>query len=137
MHRIDERYTADPPWGSRKIRDRLRLEGYAVNRKRVQRLMRRMGLEVIDPKRSTSRPAPGVKVYPYLLRDLLITRANQVWCADIPYIRLSRGFVYLGAVLERYSPKVLSWRLSITADQHFVIEALEEALRRYGASGDL
>jgi putative transposase len=133
MNRIDELYTADPTWGSRKLRDRLRLEGYAVNRKRIQRLMRLMGLEVIYPKRVTTRPAPGAKVYPYLLRDLPITRANQVWCTDITYIRLAHGFVYLVAVLDWYSRKVLSWRLSISPDQYFAIDALEEALRRYDA----
>ncbi len=132
LNRLDELYTADPTWGSRKMHDRLRLEGYAVNRKRVQRLMRAMGLEVIYPQRATTRPAPGVQVYPYLLRGLPITKSNQVWCADITYIRLSHGFVYLVAVLDWYSRKVLSWRLSITADQHFAIDALEEALRRYG-----
>lgn len=133
MHRIDELYTADPTWGSRKLRDRLRLEGIEVNRKRIQRLMRVMGLQVIYPKRVTTRPAPGAQVYPYLLRGLAITRANQVWCSDITYIRLSHGFVYLVAVMDWYSRKVLSWKLSITADQHFVIDALEEAMRRYGA----
>jgi len=132
MRRIDELYTADPTWGSRKMRDRLRIEGHAVNRKRVQRLMRIMGLHVIYPKRHLSRPAAGTKVYPYLLRDTPITRPDQVWCADITYIRLAHGFVYLVAILDWASRKVLSWALSITADQYFVIQALEEALRRYG-----
>jgi putative transposase len=132
MRRIDELYTADPTWGSRKMRDRLRLEGHAVNRKRVQRLMRIMGLQVIYPKRHLSRPLVGAKVYPYLLRDIAIVRANQVWCADITYIRLAHGFVYLAAILDWASKKVLSWELSITADQYFVIHALEEARRRFG-----
>src|SRR5271157_5902450 len=132
MRRIDELYTADPTWGSRKMRDRLRLEGHPVNRKRIQRLMRIMGLQVIYPKRHLSRPLAGAKVYPYLLRDLMIVKPNQVWCADITYIRLSHGFIYLVAILDWYSRKVLSWELSITADQYFVIYALEEARRRYG-----
>ncbi len=132
MRRVDELYTADPTWGSRKMRDRLRLEGHAVNRKRVQRLMRIMGLQVIYPKRHLSRPSIGAKVYPYLLRDMLIVRANQVWCADITYIRLAHGFVYLVAILDWATRKVLSWELSITADQYFVIYALEQARRRYG-----
>jgi putative transposase len=132
MRRMDELYTADPTWGSRKMRDRLRLEGHAVNRKRVQRLMRLMGLQVIYPKRHLSRPSAGAKVYPYLLRDLVIVRPNHVWCADITYIRLAHGFVYLVAILDWASKKVLSWELSITADQYFVIYALEEARRRCG-----
>lgn len=132
MRRIDELFTDEPTWGSRMMRDRLRLEGYTVNRKRIQRLMRVMGLEVLYPKRVTTRPAVGATVYPYLLRDHVISKANQVWCADISYIRLSHGFVFLVAVLDWYTRKVLSWRLSITADQHFAIDAVEEARRRYG-----
>jgi putative transposase len=132
MRRIDELYTVDPTWGSRKMRDRLRLEGQAVNRKRVRRLMRVMGLQVIYPKRHLSRPLVGAKVYPYLLRDIAIVRANHVWCADITYIRLAHGFVYLVAILDWASRKVLSWELSITADQYFVIHAVEEARRCYG-----
>ena len=132
MRRMDELYTADPTWGSRKMRDRLRIEGHSVNRKRIQRLMRIMGLQVIYPKRHLSRPLAGAKVYPYLLRDLSIVKPNQVWCADITYIRLSHGFIYLVAILDWYSRKVLSWELSITADQYFVIYALEEARRRFG-----
>jgi putative transposase len=132
MRRMDELYTADPTWGSRKMRDRLRIEGHPVNRKRIQRLMRIMGLQVIYPKRHLSRPLAGAKMYPYLLRDLSIVKPNQVWCADITYIRLSHGFVYLAAILDWYSRKVLSWELSITADQYFVIYAVEEARRRYG-----
>jgi putative transposase len=132
MRRIDELYTADPTWGSRKMRDRLRIEGHRVNRKRIQRLMQLMGLQVIYPKKRLSRPTAGAKVYPYLLRDMAIVKPNQVWCADITYIRLSHGFVYLVAILDWYSRKVLSWELSITADQYFVIYALEEARRRYG-----
>jgi putative transposase len=132
MRRIDELYTTDPTWGSRKMRDRMRIEGYWVNRKRIQRLMQLMGLQVIYPKRHLSRPLAGAKVYPYLLRDMTIAKPNQVWCADITYIRLAHGFVYLVAILDWYSRKVLSWELSITADQYFVVHALEEARRRYG-----
>jgi putative transposase len=132
MRRIDELYTVDPSWGSRKMRDRLRLEGHGVNRKRVQRLMRIMGLQVIYPKRHLSRPAAGAKVHPYLLRETAITRANQVWCSDITYIRLAHGFVYLVAVMDWASKKILSWALSITADQYFVIQAVEDARRLYG-----
>jgi putative transposase len=132
MRRVDELYTEDPSWGSRKMRDRLRIEGHVVNRKRVQRLMRIMGLRVIYPKRHLSRPAAGAKVHPYLLRETPITRPNQVWCSDITYIRLAHGFVYLVAVLDWASRKVLSWQLSITTDQYFVIQAVEEARRRYG-----
>ena len=137
MRRIDELYTSDPTWGSRKMRDRLRIEGHRVNRKRIQRLMRLMGLQVIYPKKHLSRPMAGTKVYPYLLRDMIIVKPNQVWCADITYIRLSHGFVYLVAILDWYSRKVLSWELSITADQYFVIYALEEARRRYGDPLDI
>jgi putative transposase len=132
MRRIDELYTNDPTWGSRKMRDRLRIEGHPVNRKRIQRLMQLMGLQVIYPKKHLSRPLAGAKVYPYLLRDMVIVKPNQVWCTDITYIRLSHGFVYLVAILDWYSRKVLSWELSITADQYFVIYALEDARRRYG-----
>jgi putative transposase len=132
MRRIDELYTDNSTWGSRKMRDRLRLEGQAVNRKRVQRLMRIMGLQVIYPKRHLSRPLVGAKVHPYLLRDITIVKPNHVWCADITYIRLAHGFVYLVATLDWASKKVLSWELSITADQYFVIHAVEEARRRYG-----
>lgn len=132
MRRIDELYTENPAWGSRKIRDRLRLEGHPVNRKRVQRLMRLMAIEAIYPKRDTSRPDPKAGIYPYLLRGLEISHANQVWCADITYIRLKHGFVYLCAILDWYSRKVLSWELSTTMDKHFCIAALERAMRTYG-----
>lgn len=132
MRRIDEIYLDNPTWGSRKMRDRLMLEGYKVNRKRIQRLMRLMGLEILYPKRNLSKPHPDHKVYPYLLRDLKIVRPNQVWCADITYIRLKHGFVYLVAILDWFSRKVLSWEISITLDAHFCVSALERALRLYG-----
>jgi putative transposase len=123
MRRIDEQYLETPFYGSRKMAVVLR-----VNRKRVQRLMRRMGLEAIYPKRCTTRPAPGHKIYPYLLRNVAITRPNQVWSSDITYLPLRHGFLYLTAVLDWYSRYVLSWRLSNTLEGSFCLEALEEAL---------
>jgi putative transposase len=123
MRRIDEQYLRTPFYGSRKLGEAL-----GVNRKRVQRLMRLMGLEAIYPRRSTSRPAPGHTIYPYLLRDLEITRPDQVWSSDITYVPLRRGFLYLVAVMDWFSRYVLSWRLSNTLEGSFCIEALEEAL---------
>jgi putative transposase len=114
MKLIDEQYLKIPSWGSRSMRNHLRRLGYKVNRKRVQRLMRIMGLEAIYPKPKTSRPHPGHKVYPYLLRGVTIDRPNQVWAADITYIPMSRGFMYLVAVMDWHSRKILSWRLSNT-----------------------
>jgi putative transposase len=115
------------------MRNHLRRLGYKINRKRVQRLMRQMGLEAIYPRPKTSRPHPEHKVYPYLLRNLNIERPNQVWCTDITYIPMKRGFMYLVAVMDWYSRKVLSWRLSNTMETDFCIEAVEDAIRRYGA----
>ncbi len=132
MRRIDELYTDNPAWGSRQMRNRLRLEGLTVNRKRIQRLMRLMGIEALYPKKNLSRPHPDHKIYPYLLRGLAIDRPNQVWCADITYIRLKHGFVYLMAVMDWYSRKVLSWELSNTMDEWFCVNALETALRKFG-----
>jgi putative transposase len=123
MRRIDEQYLRTPFYGSRKLGQVL-----GVNRKRVRRLMRLMGLEAIYPKRSTSRPAAGHTIYPYLLRDLPITRADQVWSSDITYVPLRRGFLYLVAVMDWFSRYVLSWRLSNTLEGSFCVEALEEAL---------
>jgi len=134
MRRIDEIHLKLPFFGSRKIRDRLQREGYRVNRKKVQRLMRLMGISALYPKkRRTSLPEKGHKIYPYLLRDLPVVRPNQVWAADICYIPMARGFLYLVAIMDWYSRKVLSWRLSNTLDTEFCVEALEEALHRYGA----
>jgi len=133
MELIDKQYLKTPTWGSRSMRNHLRRLGYKVNRKRVQRLMRLMGLKAIYPKRRTSRPHPGHKVYPYLLRNLKINRSNQVWVADITYVPMSRGFMYLVAVMDWRSRKVLSWRVSNTLDADFCVEALEEAIDRYGA----
>ena len=133
MRLIDEQYLKAPCWGSRSMRNHLRRLGYRVNRKRIQRLMRIMGLEAIYPKPRTSRPHPEHRVYPYLLRDLIIDRPNQVWTADITYIPMSRGFMYLVAVMDWHSRKVLSWRVSNTLDSEFCVEAVAEALERYKA----
>jgi putative transposase len=123
MRRIDALYTKRPFFGSRKMAEVL-----SVNRKRVQRLMRSMGIEAIYPKRRTTRPGAGHKIYPYLLRGVEITRPDQVWSTDITYVPLRHGFLYLVAVMDWYSRYVLSWRLSNTLDGRFCQEALEEAL---------
>ena len=133
MKLIDKQYLKTPTWGSRSMRNHLRRLGYKVNRKRVQRLMRLMGLEAIYPKPRTSRPHPAHKVHPYLLRNLKIEHPNQVWATDITYIPMARGFMYLVAVMDWNSRKVLSWRLSNTLDTDFCAEALEEAISRFGA----
>lgn len=132
MELIDRQYLKTPTWGSRSMLNHLRRLGYKVNRKRVRRLMRLMGLEAIYPKRKTSRAHPAHKVYPYLLRNLKIDRPNQVWAADITYVPMSRGFMYLVAIMDWNSRKVLSWRLSNTLDTGFCIEVLEEAINRFG-----
>jgi len=135
MRLIDELYTRHPSMGSRSIRDRLRLKGHKVNRKRVQRLMNIMGIQSLAPqKKKTTVPAPGHKIYPYLLRNLDINRPDQVWCSDFTYIiRLKRGFVFLTAVMDWYSRYVLSWEISVTMDEGFCVSALERAIRRHGA----
>lgn len=130
MRLLDEQYTATPFYGIRRMTAWLRTQGYLVNPKRVARLMRAMGLEAIYPKPRSSQTAPGHRVYPYLLRGLAITRANQVWSTDITYIRLQQGFVYLVAVMDWFSRYVLSWMLSVTLDGQFCREALEQALRQ-------
>jgi len=132
MRRIDEMHLKRPFYGSRRIRDWLHDEGHDVNRKRVQRLMRQMGITALYPKRRTSKPGKGHKIYPYLLRNLVIDRPNQVWATDISYIPMAKGFVYLVAIMDWHSRKVLSWRLSNTMDSDFCVGALEEALSRYG-----
>lgn len=131
MRIIDEEYTRYPFLGSRGMRRHLRRMGYRVNRKRVQRLMRLMGLASIAPQKRTSVPAPGHKVYPYLLRRMEIDRPNKVWCSDITYIRLKRGFVFLTVVMDWYSRYVLSWEVSVIIDDSFCVSALERALRRH------
>lgn len=134
MNRIDEIYLQHPDFGSRQFRDQLRAEGYKVNRKRIQRLMRLMCIQALYPKRNLSKRISGAehRIYPYLLRNVSITRANQVWCADVTYIRLHHGFVYLVAIMDWYSRKILSWELSTTMDSHFCVSALERARRLYG-----
>lgn len=128
MDRIDELYMKHPFYGSRSMRTVLNREGYKVNRKRIQRLMRLMGLQAIYPKPRLSLKGKGHKIYPYLLKGLTIDHPNQVWCADITYIRLTYGFVYLIAIMDWYSRFVLSFRLSNTMDTEFCSEALREAL---------
>lgn len=132
MRLIDEQYLKEPTWGSRSMRNHLQRLGYKINRKRVQRLMRLMGIEAIYPRPKTTRPHPEHKVYPYLLRGLTIDRPNQVWATDITYIPMARGFMYLVAVIDWYSRKVLAWRLSNTMETDFCIEAVDEAIRRFG-----
>jgi putative transposase len=132
MRRLDELFLAHPFLGSRRMAAMLQAEGRPINRKRVQRLMRLMGIAAIGPKPRTSRPAPGHKIYPYLLRDLVIDRPNQVWAADITYLPMSRGFLYLVAIIDWASRAVLAWRLSNSMDVSFCLEALDEALARFG-----
>jgi putative transposase len=132
MRRLDELFLAWPFFGSRRMTAMLRAEGWVINRKRVRRLMRVMGLRALGPKPNTSRRAPGHKIYPYLLRDLEISRPNQVWCADVTYIPMARGFLYLVAIMDWASRAVLSWRLSNTLDADFCVRALDEALARCG-----
>ena len=132
MRRMDELHLAYPFYGSRRLAAVLRRDGWLVNRKRVKRLMQVMGLEAIYQKPNTSRGHPDHKVYPYLLRGLVIDRPNQVWCADITYIPMAKGFVYLVAVMDWFSRRVLGWRVSISMDTSFCVEALTEALDRHG-----
>jgi putative transposase len=132
MRRMDELHMAWPFYGSRRMTAVLRREGWPVNRKRIKRLMRIMALEAIYQKPNTSRKHPDHKVYPYLLRGLVIDRPNQVWCADITYIPMAKGFVYLVAVMDWFSRRVLAWRVSITLETDFCIEALQDAMNRHG-----
>ena len=132
MRRIDELYTAWPFLGSRRMMALLRAEGHGINRKRVQRLMRQMGIAALGPKPRTSKPMPGHKIFPYLLRNLVIDRPNQVWAADITYVPIGRGFLYLVAIIDWARRAVLAWRLSNTMDVGFCLAALEEALARFG-----
>jgi putative transposase len=137
MRRIDELHLDYPFAGARMLRDLLGREGFVVGRLHVSTLMKRMGIEAIYRRPNTSKPAPSHKVYPYLLRKLAVTRPNQVWAIDITYIPMARGFVYLAAVVDWFSRRVLAWRASITMDVSFCIEAVEEALGKYGAPGIL
>ena len=132
MRRMDELHLEFPFAGSRMLRDLLRAERIEIGRQHVATLMKRMGIEAIYRRPNTSKPAPGHKIYPYLLRKLLVTRPNQVWAMDITYIPMARGFVYLAAVVDWFSRRVLSYRLSITMEAAFCIEALQEALARHG-----
>ena len=131
MRMIDEEYTRHPFLGSRGMKRYLRRQGHKVNRKRVQRLMRLMGLVSIAPQKRTTIPAPGHKIYPYLLRRMDINRPGQVWCSDLTYIRLKRGFVFLTAVMDWHSRYVLSWEVSVTMDEGFCVSSLERALRQH------
>lgn len=132
MRRIDEIYLEKPFFGSRRMTFDLNEEGRGVNRKRVQRLMRLMGLEALVPRPGTSKAAPGNKIYPYLLRGVPISEPNHVWASDISYIPMANGFLYLVAVIDWASRAVLAWRLSNTMDSAFCVEALEEALQNHG-----
>lgn len=135
MRRIDELHLERPFYGSRKVMQVLKGRGEDLNRKHVQRLMRLMGLEAMVPKPRTSDPAPEHATFPYLLRRLKISRPNQVWASDVTYIPLAHGFAYLVAVMDWYSRLVLAWRLSTTLDPSFCVEAVQEALWRYGQPG--
>jgi putative transposase len=132
MRRIDELHLDYPFAGSRMLRDLLRGEGVEIGRQRVARMMKRMGIEALYRRPNTSKPNPGHKIYPYLLRSVAVERPNQVWAMDITYIPMARGFVYLAAVVDWFSRRVLAWRVSITMEVGFCLEAVEEALARHG-----
>ena len=132
MRRIDALHMDFPFAGSRMLRDLLRNEGVVIGREHVTTMMRLMRIEALYRRPNTSKPAPGHKIYPYLLRGLVVDRPNQVWATDITYIPMARGFVYLTAVVDWFSRRVLSWRLSITMEVEFCLEAVEEALAKYG-----
>ena len=132
MRLMDELHLSCPWYGSRQMARALRRMGHRVGRKRVRRLMRVMGLRSLAPRPNTSRRAPGHRVYPYLLRDLAVDRPNRVWCADLTYLPMARGFLYLVAIMDWYSRKVLSWGLSTTQDTVFCVHALGEAIERNG-----
>lgn len=132
MNRIDHLHTDHPFAGSRMLQGLLVQEGFKVGRKHVRTLMKRMGIEAIYRRPNTSKPAPGHKIYPYLLRNLPITRPNQVWAMDITYIPMTRGFIYLAAVVDWFSRRVLASRVSISLEAEFCVEAVKEALARYG-----
>ena len=130
MASMDRQYLKTPYYGSRRMTAWLRDQGHQVNRKRVQRLMRTVGLEVIYRKRNTSKPAPGHRIYPCFLKGVMVDRVNQVWAADITYLPMARGFLYLVAIMDWHSRYVLSWRLSNTLEADFCIDALKEALSK-------
>jgi putative transposase len=131
MRRMDELHLDHPFAGSRMLQGLLKAEGHEVGRLHVATLMKKTGIEALYRRSKTTKPAPGHKVYPYLLRNMAITRPNQVWAMDITYVPMARGFVYLAAVIDWYSRRVLAWRLSITLSADFCIEAFEEALARH------
>jgi putative transposase len=135
MRTIDELHLEFPFAGSRMLRDLLAAEGSTVGRRHVTTLMRKMGIEAVYRRPNTSKPAPGHKIYPYLLRGLTIDRPNQVWATDITYIPMARGFVYLCAVMDWFARRILAWRLSNTMEAEFCIEALEDALAKHGKPG--
>ncbi len=133
MRQLDELHLLYPFYGSRRLRNAMNDEhGLVVNRKRIRRLMGLMGISAVYPGKNTSKPNKAHRIYPYLLRDLEINRSNQVWCTDVTYIPMHKGFAYLIAIMDWHSRKVLSWRLSNTMDTNFCIEALHEAFNRYG-----
>jgi putative transposase len=132
MRRVDALHLDYPFAGSRMLRDLLRSEGVIIGREKVRTMMRRMCIEALYRRPNTSKPCPGQKIYPYLLRGLAVERANQVWAMDITYIPMARGFVYLAAVVDWFSRRVLAWRISITMEVDFCLDAVEEALARHG-----
>lgn len=135
LRHLDEQYLKTPFYGSRKMMKMLREQGFCVNRKRVQRLMQKLGIEAIYPKPRLSQPHPEHQVYPYLLRGVEVTTTNQVWSTDITYLPVLKGHFYLVAILDWFSRKVLSWRISNTLDVEFCLEALQAALAQYGTPG--
>jgi len=132
MHRLDKLHMAHPFAGSRMLRDLLRLEGFGIGRQHVRTLMKRMGIEALYCQPRTTQRHRGHTVYPYLLRNLSITRSNQVWASDVSYIPMAHGFVYLTVILDWYSRRVLAWRVAVTMDVEFIMDALEEAIDQYG-----
>lgn len=132
MRRIDEQFLETPFFGVRQMTWHLRNDGHLVNEKRIRRLMRLMGLMPIYQKPNTSRPAKGHKIYPYLLKGLRVERPNQVWCSDITYLPMRRGFLYLVAIMDWHTRKVLAWRISNTLEADFCVEALNEAIHKFG-----
>ena len=136
MRQIDEQFLETPFFGVRQMTWHLRNDGHLVNEKRIRRLMRLMGLMPIYQKPNTSRPAKGHKTYPYLLKGLRVDRPNQVWCSDITYLPMRRGFLYLVAIMDWHTRKVLSWRISNTLEADFCVEALSEAIHKFGPPRD-
>ena len=133
MRRIDELHMDYPFAGARMMQGLLKQEGFSVGRKHTATLMKKMGIEALYRRPRTSKPGPGHKIYPYLLRQVKVTQANQAWAMDISYIPMAKGFVYLAAVIDWFTRRVLSWRVSINMETTFCVEALEEALEKHGA----